>query len=187
MIMITIGRPEVGTSVVSSALLMLVIALSSAACASVRPNRAALLQFTSPPRSAAPLPGSWDKVEGLRVGFPLVVTLKSGDRFEGALKGLTRGGLTLTAPSGQEFQVPRSEVGSIVAKVKDGLTNGGLIGAGVGLDAAVVALAIAGSRDGYVLPSAKWGAPLLLSGAGSLGGMLVDRAHKRQQLVYVAP
>jgi hypothetical protein len=187
MIMITIVRHEVGTSVVSSALLMLVIALSSAACASVRPNRAAVLQFTSPPRSAAPIPGSWDKVEGLGLGSPLVVTLKSGDRFEGALKGLTLGGLTLTAPSGQEFQVPRSKVGSIVAKVKDGLTNGGLIGAGVGLGAAVVALAIAGSRDGYVLPSAKWGAPLLLSGVGSLGGMLVDRAHNRQQLVYVAP
>jgi hypothetical protein len=187
MITITMARYEFGTSVVFSALLMLVIALSSAACASARPNRATLLQFTSPLRSAGPISGSWDKVEGLRVGSPLVVTLKSGDRFEGALKGLTRGGLTLTAPSGQEFEVPRSEVGRIVAKAKDGLTNGGLIGAGAGLGAAVVALAIAGSRDGYLLPSAKWGASLLLSGVGSLGGMLVDRAHKRQQLVYVAP
>jgi hypothetical protein len=28
---------------------------------------------------------------------------------------------------------------------------------------------------------------LLLSGLGSLGGMLVDRAYKREQIVYVAP
>jgi hypothetical protein len=130
MITITMARYEFGTSVVLSVLLMLVIALLSAACASARPNRATLLQFTSPLRSAGPISGSWDKVEGLRVGSPLVVTLKSGDRFEGALKGLTRGGLTLTAPSGQEFEVPRSEVGRIVAKAKDGLTNGGLIWSG---------------------------------------------------------
>lgn len=187
MIMITIARHEVGTSVVSSALLMLVIALSSAACASAPPNRAALLQFTSPPRSAGPIPGSWEKVEGLRLGSPLVVTLKTGARLTGALKALTLGDLTLTDATGKEFLIQRSEVGTIVAQVRDDLANGALIGAGVGLTAALAALAIAGSGDGYVLPSAKWGAPLLLSGLGSLGGMLVDRAHKRQQLVYVAP
>ena len=71
--------------------------------------------------------------------------------------------------------------------MKDDLTNGALIGAGVGLSAALVVLAIAGSADGYVLPSAKWGAQLLLSGLGSLVGMLVDRVHKREEMVYVTP
>jgi hypothetical protein len=173
--------------VVSSALLTLVIALLGSACASARPNRAALLQFTPPSRSAGPIPGSWEKVEGLRLGSLLVVTLKTGARLAGALKALTLGDLTLTDATGKEFMIARSEVGAIVAQVRDDLTNGALIGAGVGLSAALAALAIAGSRDGYVLPSAKWGAPLLLSGLGSLGGMLVDRAHKREQIVYVAP
>jgi hypothetical protein len=132
MIMITIARHEVGTSVVSSALLMLVIALSSAACASARPNRAALLQFTSPPRSAGPIPGGWEKVEGLRLGSPLVVTLKTGARLTGALKALTLGDLTLTVATGKEFLIQRSEVGTIVAQVRDDLANGALIGAGVG-------------------------------------------------------
>ena len=83
--------------------------------------------------------------------------------------------------------VSRSEVGRIVATVKDDLTNGALIGAGVGLSAALVVFAITASRDGYVLPSAKWGAPLLLSGLGSLGGVLIDRAQKSEEVVYRAP
>jgi hypothetical protein len=184
---ITIARREIGPNVVSSVLLMLVIGLLSGACASARPNRAALLQFTPPPRSAGPIPGSWDKVDGLRLGSPLVVTLKTGARLAGALKALTPGALTLTDATGKDFMIPRSEVGTIVAQVRDGLANGALIGAGVGLSVALTVLAIVGSQDGYVLPSAKWGSPLLLSGLGGLAGMLVDRAHKRDQTVYVAP
>lgn len=88
--------------------------------------------------------------------------------------------------SGKEFIIARSEVGTIVAQVRDDLANGALIGAGVGLSAALTVLAIVGSQDGYVLRSAKWGAPLLLSGLGGLAGMLVDRAHKRERTVYVA-
>jgi len=74
-----------------------------------------------------------------------------------------------------------------VARVRHDLANGALIGAGVGLGVALTVLAIVGSQDGYVLSSAKWGAPFLLSGIGSLAGMLVDRAHQRDQTVYVAP
>ncbi len=185
--MITIARREVGPRAVSSVLLPLSIVLLSAACASTSPNRSSLLQLTPAARSAGLIPGSWEKVEGLRLGSSLVVTLKTGERLGGALKALTLGALTLTDPTGKEFMVPRSEVGRIVAQVTDDLTNGALIGAGGGLSAALVVLAIIGSRDGYVLPSAKWGAPLLLSGLGSLGGMLVDRVHKREEMVYLAP
>jgi len=179
---ITIARREIGPNVVSSVLLMLAIGLLSGACASARPNRAAL-QFTPPPRSAGLIPGSWEKVEGLRLGSPLVVVLKTGARLRGALKALTVGDLSLTDATGKEFIIARSEVGTIVAQVRDDLANGALIGAGVGFSAALTVLAIVGSQDGYVLPSAKWGVPLLLSGLGSLAGMLVDRAHKRERTV----
>jgi hypothetical protein len=172
---------------VSYVLLTLSVILFSATCTSTRPSRAILLQFTPPARSAGLIPGSWEKVESLRQGSRLVVTLKTGDRLDGAFKAVTLEALTLTDAIGKEFMVPRSEVGTIVAQVRDDLAKGALIGAGVGLSAALAALAIAGSQDGSVLPSAKWGAPLLLSGLGSLGGMLVDRAHRRQQIVYVAP
>ncbi len=184
--MIRIVPHEVGRSGVSCALLTLVIGLLSGACASARPDRAALLQFTPPARSSGLIPGSWEKLEGLRSGSELVVTTKTGARLAGALKALTPGALTLTDSTGKELMIPRSEVGTIVAHARDDLANGALIGAGVGLITALTVLAIAGSRDGYVLPSAKWGAPLLLSGLGGLGGVLVDRAHKSGRTVYVA-
>jgi hypothetical protein len=61
------------------------------------------------------------------------------------------------------------------------------MGAGAGLGAALGLLAIIGSGDGYVLPSAKVGAPLLLSGIGALVGALVDGAHENGQVLYVSP
>src|SRR5688572_6292785 len=79
----------------------------------------------------------------------------------------------------------RSQVSA--AQKKDGLANGALIGAAVGAGAALSILAIAGSGEGYVLPSAKVGVPLLLSGVGALVGALVDRAHEGSRLPYVSP
>jgi len=140
-----------------------------------------------PGRIAGVIPGSWERIQGLQSGSPLIVTLKNGDRLEGAFKALAPGALTLTDPAGKEFSVPRSEVGTVVAQVRDDLANGALIGAGIGFGAALGVLAIVGSRDGYVLPSAKWGAPLLLSGIGSLIGILVDRAQNGRELLFRAP
>ena len=56
-----------------------------------------------------------------------------------------------------------------------------------GITTAVTILAVAGSGGAYVLPSAKWGAPLLLTAAGALLGMVVDRAHKGERVLYRAP
>jgi hypothetical protein len=185
--MMTTARREVGRGAASSVLLTLSIVLWCSGCASARPGRSPLLQFTAAIRPAAVIPGNWEKVESLRLGSALVVTSKAGDRLVGALTKRTPEALMLTAPTGREHMIPRSEVARIVARVRDDLANGALIGAGVGVSAALVVLAIVGSGDGYVLPSAKWGGPLLLSGLGTLGGMLVDRAQKREQVVYVAP
>jgi hypothetical protein len=115
------------------------------------------------------------------------VTLKSGVRLEGAFNSLAQGELALTDRAGQPFTIASSEISRIVMQVDDTLTNGALTGGGIGLAAALALLAAAGSGEGYVLPSAKWGAPLLLSGVGIVVGMLVDRAHKGQDLIYVTP
>ncbi len=71
--------------------------------------------------------------------------------------------------------------------MEDGLINGAAIGSGIGIATAVTILAVAGSGGAYVLPSAKWGAPLLLTAAGALLGMVVDRAHKGERVLYRAP
>jgi len=65
--------------------------------------------------------------------------------------------------------------------------NGALIGAGIGVAIAASILAVAASEDGYVLASAKWGAPLLLSAGGAVIGVFVDRGHTNDQVVYVRP
>jgi hypothetical protein len=48
-------------------------------------------------------------------------------------------------------------------------------------------LAAAGSGDGYLLASANWGAPLLLSAVGAVIGVFIDRAHRDDQVVYIRP
>lgn len=131
-------------------------------------------------------PGGWTCLEPLRPGLPLVITLKSGDRVEGAFSDLRAGILLLTDPVGGEFSVPRSEVRIVAVTASDDLSNGVLIGAGIGLGAALAILTGLGSGDGYVLPSAKVGVPLLLSSVGGVIGALIDRARKREHLVCFA-
>jgi hypothetical protein len=109
-----------------------------------------------------------------------------GERLEGAFRALGPGDLELTDSGGRDVGVARSNIRRIVARgQRDDLINGALIGAGIGLGTAVTILAVAASGDGYVLASAKWGAPLLLSAVGGVIGVLVDRAHRNDQLVYV--
>jgi hypothetical protein len=114
----------------------------------------------------------------------VIVTDMKGRRVKGALTAVDEDSLSL-AIDGRTQTFARSEVSTI--RVADGLGNGALIGAGAGLGAALGILAIVGSGDGYVLPSAKVGAPLLLSGIGTLVGVLVDRAHEGGRVLYVSP
>jgi hypothetical protein len=167
----------------TSRLLVIAVAVSCTACAS---SGRSWSQLPTPGRSRV-VPGSWDRVESIRLGSPFVVTLKMGDRLAGTFKALCADVLILTDPAGKEFSIPRSEIARIVTQAEDRLASGAWIGAAVGLGTALAVLAIAGSGDGYVLPSAKWGAPLLLSGVGSLVGVLVDRAHKGKEAIYLAP
>jgi hypothetical protein len=132
--------------------------------------------------------GSWEKISTLHPGTPLVVTTKSGHRIDGRFGALDASTLTLTAVAGTSLSLERSAVSRIVTPpAKDSLSTGTLIGAGVGLGVAIAMLAVIGSDDGYLLPSAKVAAPLVLSGIGSVIGMSVDRSRKRpERLLYVA-
>jgi hypothetical protein len=181
--MISAARWKPGRLLVCAAY-ALTISFASIACALTNRSWSSVPQ---PIRAGAGIiPGSWDRVQRLPLGSPIVVTLKSGARLEGPFNGLAQDALTLTDPVGKQLTIARSDVSLIVTQ-GDKLTNGALTGASIGLAAALAVLAAIGSGDGYVLPSAKWGAPLLLSGVGILAGMLVDRAHKGQEVIYVTP
>jgi hypothetical protein len=118
----------------------------------------------------------------------VVVTLIDGERLEGAFRTLTPVDLGLTDSAGRDFGVARLNIRQIVARgERDDLMDGALIGASTGLGTAAAILAAAASGDGYILASAKWGAPLLLSAVGAVIGIFVDRAHRDDQVVYVRP
>jgi hypothetical protein len=143
----------------------------------------------TPSTNDAVMPGQWEQVYALPFGEPLVVTTNTGQRLEGAFNALDSTTLTLSVASGgAPVIVQRSEIARIAAPAtSDGLANGTLIGAGAGLGVALAILGALASQDGYVLPSAKTGAPLLLAGVGGLVGMWIDRAHKRlERVLYLA-
>lgn len=128
---------------------------------------------------------SFEELAGIvKAEETVVVTDMRGRRVKGALTAIDEDSLSL-ATNGRTQTFGRSEVSTV--RVVDGLANGALIGAGAGLGAALGMLAIVGSGDGYVLPSAKVGAPMLLSGIGALVGGLVDRAHERGRVLYASP
>jgi hypothetical protein len=125
---------------------------------------------------------TWD--EPVQAGETVLVTDSSGVRIKGKIAALDENSLSLTM-DGRTRTFMQSEVSTV--RLPDGLANGVLVGAGAGLGAALSILAILDSQDGYVLPSAKVGAPFLLSGAGALVGALIDRAHEGGRVLYVSP
>jgi len=171
----------------ASILVMIMTSLFSVSCASAVRTRSSLAQPTAHISPNKVIPGNWEAVEVLRQGMPIVVTLNSGGRIRGVFKALHPVMLEMNDQDGKDSNVARLDVAKIlVPGASDSSTNGALIGAGIGLAAAGIILGTIGSGDGYVLPSAKWGAPLLLSAAGGLLGIVIDRAHRDEQLLYEA-
>jgi hypothetical protein len=120
----------------------------------------------------------------LKADQTVIVMDMTGRRVKGALTAVDENSLSL-ATDGRTHTFALSEISTV--RVPDGLGNGALIGAGAGLGAALGILAIIRSGGDDVLPSAKVGAPLLLSGIGALVGILIDRAHEGGRLLYVSP
>jgi len=145
---------------------------------------AATLALWSANAEAQPARSFEDLGAVVKAEATVIVTDTKGRRVKGALIAVDRDSLSILL-AGRTLMVARSEVGAV--RMADGLVNGALIGAGAGLGAALGILAIAGSGNGYVLPSANVGAPLLLSGVGALVGILVDRAHDGDRVLYVTP
>lgn len=185
--MLTPARFNIGRMAVGTSILLAICALSiSAGCASVSRLSSNLSQSPLGGRHAGLIPGSWDRVVVLRPGVRMVVTLMDGARLDGDFRTLGPDDLGVTDSAGREFGVPRSTIRQVVVR-GDAVMDGALIGAGIGAATAATIVAIAASGDGYVLPSAKWGAPLLLSAVGGVIGVFIDHAHRDDRLVYVSP
>ena len=115
---------------------------------------------------AQPMARSLEGLAGLvKSEVTVIVTDMKDRRVTGALIAVDHDSISLVL-DGRTVTFARSEVAAV--RMVDGLLNGGLIGAGAGAGAALGILAMVGSTDGYVLPSAKVGAPVMLSGIGAL-------------------
>ena len=129
------------------------------------------------------VPGRWEKLDRQPTGKQIIVTLKAGDRMEGAFKESGTDDLTRMTSTGRELKVAKSEVRSV--ETEDGIRNGVLIGAAVGF-AGPVMVTLASGVDrteitfGFII--ATWGA-----GIGALLGYLVDKSHKGTEVLYQAP
>lgn len=143
------------------------------------------VQNLAPPAPVAQ--GNWAAVAALRPGAPIVVVTTTAIQTEGEFRALTPPTLVVTTSAGP-VRILMTDVARIAVRSRgDSLANGILIGAGIGIGAALAILAAVGSQDDYILPSAKTGAPLLLGGAGAAVGALIDRAHRDEQVIYLAP
>jgi hypothetical protein len=128
---------------------------------------------------------SFKELAGIvRTDETIIVTDTTARTIKGVLTAIDDDSLSL-ATGGRTRIFVRSDVRSV--RLADGVGNGALIGGSAGLGSALGILAVLGSEGGYVLPSAKVGAPLLLSGLGALVGALIDRAHEGGRVLYLSP
>jgi hypothetical protein len=125
-----------------------------------------------------------DLIGILKPNTTIAITDTGGHRVKGTLVAIDENALSLST-EGRSQVFPKQAI--MTVRLTDGVGDGALIGAGAGLGAALGLLGTLGSRDGYVLPSAKVGAPLLLSGIGAIVGALIDRGREGDRLLYASP
>ena len=87
---------------------------------------------------------------------------------------------------GKTFSLSRGEVRQIDVRVDDPVSNGALIGAGIGTGV-VLATCVAVSGDGNSCAEFALFLGGLYAGAGAGLGTLVDALHRGREVVYVAP
>ena len=135
------------------------------------------------------IPGRWEKLDATTPGTEIIVRLNTGMTIESIFEGSNADEVILTAESGNEMSIAKSDILEITTAQTygDSLTNGALIGGGIGLGVALAVLAVAASSEGYVLESAKWGAPLLGFGAGLGTGIAIDASREQREVLYRAP
>lgn len=131
---------------------------------------------------AQAVPGRWEKVDSLKPNSGIVITLKAGDRLEGTFKSSNPDSLTLNELSGGERVFPKSEIRKITSREThdDPVANGTLIGFGAGAGGFLAVHAA-------IVPLQEHDAAQALAcgGIGALVGLLIDKAVKKPETLYV--
>jgi hypothetical protein len=145
----------------------------------------ALLVCTSSTLRAGVVPGRWEKVAAENLGAKFIVTMLSGERIDGYFRGMSEDHLKLTMLDGQERAVRKTEVAKIITgdRRMGSLTNGFLIGLGIG--AGIPAIAAASMHD-----DADASAAIVIILGGLIGGAIgvgIDAAVQGHITLYQAP
>jgi hypothetical protein len=127
--------------------------------------------------------GRWDRVDALSPGTQIAITLKSGERLQGAFRDSNLQVLALTTLDGIERTIAKAEAQEVVQEKKKGVVNGILLGAAVG--------AAGGAAFGYGRRtfecrggcSASIGA-VLFTPVGALVGWLTARKQTQFEVLY---
>ena len=132
---------------------------------------------------AGVVPGKWQKVDALQPGTQIKVTLKAGDRIECIFNSSGPVDLTLTDAGRGEVKVPKSEVLKIVGSdgYNDSIGDGVAMGALIGVGLVLVSMAVEGNSR-----FSNAGEIALGAGMGAVVGLVVDTAHKGNELLYRA-
>ena len=141
-----------------------------------------LVGLLSIPGRAQGIPGRWEKVEALKLGPQITVELKNGDRIKGQFEGLSPSELSLRTHSAQAA-IPRAEIRRITTRGHDPLTDGILLGAGIG---GGIMGAIFGSTEDISAEGTVF-AVLIGAGLGTLIGLGADAIPKGRVVLYQAP
>jgi len=136
-------------------------------------------------------PDPWTRVDGLRPGTPIGVTLTTGERRDCRFVRSTSDDLTLTDPGGVEETLPKSLVTRVagVTRVPDSTRNGTAMGAVVGALAglAVVSGVYAACGEGCEAPAIAGPMSFSLAvggGAGAAIGWAIDRSRHGEEILF---
>ena len=140
-----------------------------------------LVGLLSVPAQAGVIPGRWEKVQTLPLGPQITVEVKNGDRTEGQLEGLSPSELSLRTGSAQAG-IPRADIDRITTREADRLSNGGAMGAVVGV---VLIWGLAFARLVSFSGGLSGTALIAVSGAGI--GARVDALKKTEVVLYQTP
>jgi hypothetical protein len=87
---------------------------------------------SSPPVAQVSTPAPWQTVDAWPSGEQILITLKTGERIEGAFKHSNAEDLVLTTRTGSERKVLKVEIRQVNGEKKDTSVDGLLLGAAIG-------------------------------------------------------
>ena len=141
-----------------------------------------LVGLLSVPAQAQVIPGRWEKIEALQLGPQITVELENGNRIEGQFEGLSPSEFLLRTGSAQAA-ISRAEIRRITTRGHDPLTDGILLGAGIG---GGIMGAIFGSTEDISAEGTVF-AVLIGAGLGTLIGLGADAIPKGGRCVAPRP